>query len=29
MKSIKIVLFKKHAKFLRDGISYVNEKTWT
>lgn len=27
MKSIKIVLFKKHAKFLRDGISYVNEKT--
>jgi len=27
MKSIKIVLFKRHAKFLRDGISYVNEKT--
>jgi diacylglycerol kinase (ATP) len=27
MKSIKIVLLNRQAKFLRDGISYVNEKT--
>lgn len=29
MKSVKVVLLNRHAKFLRDGISYVNEKTRT
>ena len=29
LKSVKIVLLNRHAKFLRNGISYVNEKTRT
>lgn len=29
LKSIKIILLSRQAKFLRDGISYVNEKTRT
>ncbi len=29
MKSIKVVLLSRYAKFISDGVAYVNEETRT